>query len=127
MKDTYKIAYDLLSEKINFFYIFPSYFIELAKRNNVTIEESLDNNTINELISLYNDSIYSLEEKAKALSNIVDCNDPLGFFQELMMMKAFGILEKTNLSDIKKMNKDDVINLLAITNETLEKILNKYM
>ena len=127
MKDTYKIAYDLLSEKINFFYIFPSYFIELAKRNNVVIKESLDSNIINELISLYNDRIYDLEEKAKALSNIVNCNDPLGFFQELMMMKTFVILESTALIDIKKLNKNDVITLLGLTNESLEKIINKYM
>ena len=134
--DAYKLAYELLSEKVNFFEIYPKFFISLIKENNTIIYDKLqainitedDKDEINKLIEIYLNELDKLRAKSDVISNLVGCKDDLGFFQE-MMSDNINVLQSHSLEQLKVLeyiSLDDALNLLGLDKEYILKINKKY-
>jgi hypothetical protein len=135
----YHLAYEILSEKINFFEIYPRFFLNLIKENNQDIYNKLTNNNLLEedkeevelLIDLYYDELCKLRDKSNIICNLVSCNNPLGFFQEMMqdnieLLKTYKLEELKELS-FKGLSFDEVILALRLDKNYILKLNQKYI
>lgn len=135
--DAYNLAYELLSLKVNFFEIYPKFFLELVKENNNDIYIKLQNinitnqdkEDVNKLIDLYLEEIENLRTKSDIISNLVGCNNDLGFFQEMMsdhvnILKSYKVEE---LNTLKYLSFDDVLHFLNLDKSYILKINEKYL
>lgn len=134
----YQLAYEILSEKINFYEIYPRYFLGLVNENNQNIYDKLINNNlleedkvqINQLIDLYYEKLCILKAKSDIVCNLVACNNPLGFFQEMMqdnleLLKSYKMEELKELA-LKGLSFDEVIVALKLEKNYIKKINQKY-
>ncbi len=97
----FDLTVDVLSEKVNYFYVFPFFFLKVLRE--IDIEVYLDflndkadlkrsdacyEKRINKAIEVYVEKLDLLEEKSKIIANWVDAQDPLAYFQQLMSQKT---------------------------------------
>lgn len=135
--DAYQLACELLKEKVNFFEIYPRYFLKIVKESNLAIYNKLqdvninedDEKEINNLIELYLENLDNLRVKSDVISNLVGCKNDLGFFQE-MMSDNLKVLESHTLEGLKVLeyiSLDDALHLLGLDKEYILKINDKYL
>ena len=133
---TYELVCDILSTKVNFFEIYPKFFLDIVKENNLDIFNKLqtlsllddDNNEINNLINIYIIELDKLRKKSDIVSNLVNCRNDLGFFQE-MMSDNLNLLRKytdKQLEVVQYLSLDDALELLNLDKCYIEKINKKY-
>ena len=89
--DKHERALEILSKYVNFFDIFPRFYLYFIKKNHNDIynqiceDKVLDENQVKESVNDYLSMIDSMREKSNYICNWVGCKDDLGFFQEMMI------------------------------------------
>ena len=129
------VSVDILSEKVWYFYVFPFFFLKVAKENDFEIyldliydrawakrDDKEYKERIDKLVETYSKQVDALRIKSDAIFSIVDGEDPLAFFQEMMSMANLNTFR--NLSDIEVENLGEQVKLGKITKQQVLEKLN---
>lgn len=134
----YDFIVDFLVDRVYYFYVFPFYFLLVAKENDSEIyfdmlydralEKSKDESFVlrlESLVNIYQNEVESLRGKSDILSTLFNAEDPLAFFQEMMdkrNLRTFISFAKKEEKEIEKMVKDKSIIIEKIKGEIYLKI-----
>ncbi len=110
------VSVDILSEKVWYFYVFPFFFLKVAfdvddelyfdliyDRAQVKRGEKQYDERINKVVDAYSKEVDLLREKSDIIFNMIDGEDPLAFFQEMMSLK--------NLNEFRSLSLDKVLEI----------------
>ena len=138
----YQNASDILSGSVNYFRVFPDYFLELVKTSNGHLYKILEGNTFMEKVDsktfekmlfeqlkAYLDNIKVLESKSDYIANWKTYEDKLSFLQYVMdQIKLRKRIEGFDLEEFKEIDKkvnekeitgDEAVNNFGIGDEEL--------
>ncbi len=134
----YDFAVDFLVDRVYYFYVFPRYFLLLARDNDSEIYfdmlydramvKSKDDSykkRLETLVNIYQNEMEKLRQKSDILSNLFNAKDPLAFFQEMMAernFRNFVFIAKNEEKEVEKMVKNKGATITEIKGEIYLKI-----
>lgn len=127
------VSVDILSEKVWYFYVFPFFFLKVAREedNELYLDLIYDraqgkrgdieyDERINKVVNAYSKEVELLREKSDIIFNLVDEKDPLAFFQEMMSLKNLNEFRALSIKKVLEIKEEAVT-----TNLSKEQILEK--
>ena len=127
------VSVDILSEKVWYFYVFPFFFLKVAREedNELYLDLIYDraqgkrgdieyDERINKVVNAYSKEVELLRENIDIIFNLVDEKDPLAFFQEMMSLKNLNEFRALSIKKVLEIKEEAVT-----TNLSKEQILEK--
>ena len=130
----YDFIADFLVDRVYYFYVFPLFFLKIAREKDSeiyfdmlydrAIEKSKDKEYVERLenlVNIYQNEVEKLREKSDILATILDAKDPLEFFQKMMEQQNFSNFNSLSIERVKEL-KNKSINLNEVLSEINLKI-----